>query len=572
MTRPVKIALAFIVAVIGVGAFVLSRQPSRQAAVPIPAAGGSLVASLRSEPTGYNRYVDATAAADLVSLLSHARLVRINRATDELEPALAERWISSADSLTYTLTLRPGVRFSDGSPLSSADVLFTARALYDPRVNSVLAPAMHIGGRPLAFEAPDASTVIVRLPAPYAPGLRLLDNLAILPRHKLEAALDAGRFAEAWRVGTPLSEVVGLGPFVLTEHVAGQRLVFTRNPHYWRRDGTGAPLPYLDRLTVSIVPDQNTEAVRMESGEIDLMSNGDIRPDDYAAFRRAGDQGRLRLLNVGIGLDPNLLWFNLGESSATRAALFRQKAFRQAIAHAVDRDAIVNTVYLGAGVPISGPITPGNKTWYSSAAPVYAFDRARARALLASLGLTDRDGDGLIEDDRGERLRFSLLTQSGHTVRERTAAVIQEQLRQVGISVDVAAVDPGSIRQRWLTGDYDSIYFGVQASSTDPAIGWSDFWFSSGPFHFWNPAQKTPATEWEGRIDALMRRQEAAPTLSERQQLFADVQKIFGEELPAIYFVAPRVTLALSSRVGNPQPALQIPQLLWSADTLRALR
>ena len=110
---------------------------------------------------------------------------------------------------------------------------------------------------------------------------------------------------------------------------------------------------------------------------------------------------------------------------------------------------------------------------------------------------------------------------------------------------------------------------GIQASSTDPSIGMADFWFSSGSFHPWNPGQKSPATEWETRIDDLMHKVATAPTLSERQQLYAQVQKIFGEEQPAIYLVAPRVTLAVSNRVANPQPALQVPQLLWSAETLR---
>jgi peptide/nickel transport system substrate-binding protein len=98
----------------------------------------------------------------------------------------------------------------------------------------------------------------------------------------------------------------------------------------------------------------------------------------------------------------------------------------------------------------------------------------------------------------------------------------------------------------------------------------SELWVSSGAYHFWNPAQKTPATEWEARVDALMREQATARNLADRQRAFAEVQRILGEELPSIYFVAPRVTLATSRRVANPTPAPQIPQLLWSADTLAA--
>jgi peptide/nickel transport system substrate-binding protein len=541
--------------------------PSAELTLP-PVSGGALVASIRSEPGTYNRYVDSSAPTDVLDLLTNARLVRVNRATDQIEPWLAESWTQSPDGLTYRLTLRSGVTFSDGVPFTSADVLFSFRALYDERVASLLATATRPGGKPLEVSAPDASTVVIRLAVPFGPGLRLLDSLPILPRHKLEAALDAGHFADAWGPSKPLGDMAGLGPFVLTEHVSGQRLVLARNPHYWRRASDGTQLPYLDTLTLMIVPDQTTEALRLQAGETDLMSNADLRPEDLAAFTRLQDQGRVRLIDAGIGLDPNMLWFNLAPGGTPHRAWFSTKAFRQAISYAADRQAIANAVYLGAATPISGPVSPGNRTWYSPV-PAYPHDLTKARALLASIGLTDRNGDGMLEDTAGTPVRFSIVTQKGHTIRERTVTVLQEQLRRAGIGVEVVLLDPGTMQQRWQRRDYDAIYYSGQASAIDPAMN-SDFWLSSGAFHFWNPQQKTPATEWERRIDDLMRQQAGAPELAERQRLFAEVQRVMAEELPAIYFVAPRVTLAVSARVANATPAPQIPQLLWSADTLAA--
>ncbi|MEX2662708.1 MAG: ABC transporter substrate-binding protein [Vicinamibacterales bacterium] len=566
MTRALKLAVLLILAaaIVIAGWSLWARRPAPDS--PADTSGGRLIASLRSEPARYNRYVEGSAAADLVSLLTDGRLVRVNRATDVVEPALAERWAQSDDGLTFTLTLRRDVRFSDGAPFTSADVLLSARALYDPAVNSPLASATRIGGKPLVFAAPDPWTVTVTLPAPFAPGLRLLENLPLLPRHKLEGALDAGTFADAWRVGTPLTEITGLGPFMLTEHVSGQRLVFARNPYYWRRDAQGTPLPYLDGITVVIVQDQNTEALRMAAGEIDVMSNADIRPEDIATFTRAADEGRLRLHEVGIGLDPNLLWFNLTEESRDRLAWLHDTRVRQAISHAVNRQAMANTVYLGAAVPIYGPVSPGNRTWHSASAPQWPYDPARAKALLADAGLADTNGDGML-DIGGRPARFSILTQAGNTLRERSASLLQEQLRQVGLAVDIVTLDQGALGQRWMQGAYDSIYFGVQASATDPALN-LDLWLSSGNFHFWNPNQPSPATAWEAEIDDLMHRNAVAATLAERQQLFAEVQRILGEQLPAIYFVAPRVTIAVRPRVRNLTPVLQAPQLLWNAETL----
>ena len=170
-----------------------------------PARGGELLATIRSEPATYNRYVPAgaSAATDVVTFLTQARLVRVNRATDELEPWLAEGWTVSADNQAYTITIRPDLKFSDGQPMTSADVLFSFRAAYDPGVGSLLGSALSVHGKPLDVTAPDARTVVVKFPQPFAPGLRLLDSLPILPKHTLGAALDAGQFQTALGSVTP---------------------------------------------------------------------------------------------------------------------------------------------------------------------------------------------------------------------------------------------------------------------------------------------------------------------------------------------------------------------------------
>lgn len=531
--------------------------------------GGTLVASVRSEPRSFNRFVSHDTTSELVSLLTQAKLVRIDKATQDWEPWLASEVTASSDDTHYTLSLREGITFSDGTPFTSADVLFSLRAVYDPATGSPLSDALRVGGEPLTMEAPDEHTVVVEFPSPFGPGVRLLDNLPILPRHLLEPALDAGTLREAWDLRTAPSAMAGLGPFVLSEYVPGQRLVFARNPRYWRRDGEGRQLPYLDRLVLEIVPDQNVEMLRLEAGEVDLIAS-EIRAEDYATVKRASEQGSLQLVDLGVGLDPSLLWFNLDPTAKAddpRRPWLQSRELRRAISAGVDRQRFADTVFLGAGEPVFGPVTRANREWYADDVPRDQYDPDRARALLASVGLLDRDGDGVLEDEEGAPARFSLLTQKGHTARERGASVLQEDLRQLGIVVDVVTLDPGALFERFARSDYDAMYFGILASDTDPAVN-LDFWLSSGSFHVWHPGQAVPATEWERRIDELMLAQVGTVDPAERKRLFHEVQLIFAREMPAIYFVAPRIFVAMSPSVVNAEPVVLRPQVLWNAERL----
>jgi peptide/nickel transport system substrate-binding protein len=530
--------------------------------------GGNLVVSTRSEPATFNRLRKRDTTTELVGMFIGAKLVRINRATQALEPALAESWTRSDDGRTYRLKLRKGVTFSDGHPFTSADVLFTFDALYDPKAGCELADAVRLDGKDLKVAAPDPLTVVITFPVPFAPGVRILDNVPIQPKHKLQAALESGTFAAAWDLKTPLAEIVGLGPFVPSEYVPGQRLVFTRNPRYYRKAPDGGALPYLDRITMEVVPDQDAQMLRLDAGQLDALDSN-MRPEDYAPLKRAADGGRIKLLDLGMAYDADSLWFNLRPGAYgkdPRAAWLQRDELRHAISLAVDRQAFADTVFLGAGVPAYGPETPANKRWFSPQTPHSSYDPARAKALLASIGLTDHDGR--LADAQGTPVRFALLTQKGKTQLERGAAVIRDDLKQIGIVVDVVALDFKSLVERFLSGaNYDAVYFSVARTDTDPAIN-PDFWFSSGSAHFWNIGQKTPATPWEKQIDDLMGQQIASTDDGRRKQLFDEVQRVFAEHEPVVYFAAPRVFVAMSSRVSNATPALMRPQLLWAADTL----
>ena len=532
------------------------------------ARGGELVVSVRTDPQSFTWFTKRDGTTQLITFLTQARFVRVNRVTQEPEPWLAERWTRSDDGRSYTIALRPGVTFADGQPFTSEDVVFSLEAAYDE--GSVISDSVMVNGKRLQASAPDPRTVVLTFPERYGPGLRILDNLPIIPKHKLEPSLRSGAFGRAWGVGAPIGDLTGLGPFVLSEYVPGQRLVFTRNPHYFRKDANGVQLPYLDRVVVQIVGDQDTEMLRLESGQTDITVT-EVRPEDYAPLRRAADAGRVQLLDLGVAYDPDSLWFNLRPGALAgdpRATWLQRDELRQAISLAVDRQGFVDTVYLGAAVPVWGPITQSNKKWYDGSLPHPPHDPARAKQLLATIGLIDRNGDGTLEDDKGRPARFTLLTQKGLTSLERGATVIRDDLKKIGVVVDIATLEGNAVVKRFLVDQqYDAVYFRVATTETDPAIN-ADYWLSSGSSHVWNLAQKTPATAWEKRIDELMAQQMSALDEGERKRLFDQVQEIFAEHLGVINFAAARMYVGTSTRVANLTPALLRPQLLWSPDSI----
>lgn len=567
MARFLKlVAIAGFIAAVGVTAWLWQSRRNVQSRDTAP-----IVATLRTEPENFNRLVTASAAVDVITNLIHAPLVKLDRQTGTLMPWLAERWESveqaGAAAPSWRLHLRPNIRFSDGTPFTSADVLFTFRALYDERLNSALASGARVDGRPLTVTAENDTTVRIDFPAPYGPGLAMLEAIPMLPRHKLEQPLAEGRFAEAYAASAPPASIIGLGPFIVSEVRAGESMTFARNPHYFRSDDRGA-LPRAEQLIVRIVPDQSAEMVQLESGAADLVTSG-LRAEDLAAFRTLEQQGRVRLHRVGVSLDPNALWFNLKEGAppSVERPWLQRRELRQAISRAVDRKRMIDTVFLGEAEPVITPVTPGHGPWHASDVTPPAHDPAEAARLLASIGLEDRNGDGVREDSAGRPARIAILTQRGHTSRERMSAIVQEDLRKAGIAVDIVPLEPGALIARIGSGDYDAVLFGLQSSAADPAVN-LDFWLPGGAFHFWNPAQATPATEWEATLGSLMERVVRSSDQQERYRAFHDVQRLFAEQLPAIYFAAPRVVTATSARLEGVKPAVMLPHILWLPESL----
>jgi peptide/nickel transport system substrate-binding protein len=536
--------------------------------------GGRLVISLRAEPKTLNPLTAADTTSREVIGAMQADLVHINRATQLTEPALAKSWKISADGLQYTLTLHQGLRFSDGHPLDADDVLFTYRVYLDESVHATQRDLLIVGGKPITVRKVDAQTLVFQLPKPYGVEERLFDGFVILPRHLLEKPYQEGKLSQLWTPSTPPNELAGLGPFRLKEYVAGQKLVLERNPYYWKTDARGNRLPYLNELVFLFVPSADAQVLRFQSGETDLIAR--LGAENFSVLSR--QQRGYTMSDAGPGLEYNFLFFNLndlGEKSSAEIARkqkwFRDVNFRQAISAAVDREAIVRLVYQGRGAALWGPVTPGNHRWVNSSIPHPSRSLDHARALLKEAGFswsTASDGDSILKDPDGKPVEFSILTSSSNADRTKMATLLQDDLKQVGMRVQVVPLEFRSLIDRVTqTKEYDACLLGLASFDADPNSD-LNVWLSSGGTHLWNPSQSHPATTWEAEIDRLMEQQLSTPGYDQRKKLYDRVQEILAEYQPMIFLASPDILAGAKNSIANFHPAVLEPYVLWNVEQL----
>lgn len=534
-------------------------------------AGGRLVVALRSEPKTLNpaMAVDET-SRDVIRCLT-ADLIHINRGSLKTEPSLAKSWNVSRDGRQYTLELRRGLRFSDGEPFTADDVIFSFQVYLDEKVDSSQRDLLVVGGKPIVVVKVDAYTVRFELAQPYAAAERLFDGVAILPRHLLESSYRNGSFSQVWSLSMAPNQFAGLGPFRLKEYVPGQRVVLERNPYYWKADRAGNQLPYLNEVVFLFVPSEDAQVIRFESGDTDVLSR--FSAENFAVLQKQQSVKGYHLDDLGSGLEYNFLFFNLNDLAskglpeiAKKQVWFQDVRFRQAVSAAIDRDGIVRLVYSGRAAPIWDQVTPGNKLWLNEkiAHPARSLDRARQ--LLQSAGFSW--SSGALVDSHGNPVEFSILTSSSNAQRMRMATIIQDDLSQLGMSVQVVPLEFHAMVDRLQNSyNYEAAVMGLVSGDADPTSE-MNVWLSSGETHLWHPNQDKPATPWESEMDGLMQQQLVTLDYAQRKHLYDRVQEIVAEKLPVICLVSPNILVAAANRVGNFRPGILVPYALWNIEQL----
>lgn len=562
---------------------------------PVGEYGANVVETIPGDLATLNPLVNESVAGSAAINRILDSLITLDAESGEVIPNLAKSWEISEDNLQYTFHLREGVHWSDGNPFTAADVVFTWGTFFakeiDPetgepavgedgkvkyRYNSRSTFGQMINGKEPQVEQLDDYTVRFTTPEVYAPFLLFGGGVEILPKHILHDAFEDGTLMDQWSVETAINEpwkIVGLNMFVLESYRPGERIVFARNPNYWKVNPDGQRLPYVERIITKIVQDVNSSNVAFAQGLTDFET---IAPDNVAWVKRGEERFDYTILDMGPSSTTNFIWFNLNPGKTEEGKpyvepykfeWFSDKRFRQAISYGINREGIIRGVYFNRADILNGYVSPKRKFWYNDAIRKYGYLPDESRALFEELGFEYRGKD--LYDAKGNRVEFSIMTNSNNGLRVEMATVFKENMAELGIDVELQFLDFNTIINKTSDSfDYEACMLGLGGGAPDPYAG-KDILMSGGRMHFTNPQQSEPGTEWEARIDELMREIGRHTDVETRKAYFFEVQEIMAEEQPMIFLVSAKDFVGYRNRWQNIEPT-SLGGLTWNMESLWA--
>lgn len=507
-------------------------------------------------PSSYN-FVESNKAYEHQLLgLIHDSLIRYDPVQNEVVPALARTYEVSRDQLTWTFHLREA-QTPEGNKLTADDVVFSFGLFLDARFDNKRRGNLIMKNKQVEATAVDPRTVRFRLPEPFYSFPWAIVNLYVVPKTTFESvAGDVKKFREAVGVQQPeLKYIQGFGPYYVASQDT-QEIRLIRNDKFWDRGDEHSPRPHLSQITLTLRKDPTTNQL-------------DFRQNDDLVYRNVGpteandlkQDTNFEILDLGRGGGCMFFWVNQnpqapwGKSHPNRLKLFQNVAFRRAIAHAIDRQAIIREVFKGYAEPVYGPASPVFR-WVAPEEVLRevtpALDPAAAVAELAKLGVTPGEPDStgkrwLTYEEEGKRVPLEIeirTSRSEEDMRRKTAEAIKSQLEEIGVRVSVVEEQFGDMVMR-LDKTYDYEAAVMQLDGSPDAAVLKFFFESSGPMHFVNPYQKSPATEWERKVDELFERYTTAPDAAAREKAIIEMQKTWVAAQPAFHLYTQKRLVAV---------------------------
>jgi len=556
----------------------------RTSAAEVP----QLVQAILSDPKTFN-YALSQESPNIFGL-TYKGLIETNGLTGEIEPGLAQSWQISNQGKRIIFTLRENLQWSDGSPLTTDDVVFSYNDVYLNEAIPTSARFVLMIGESRALPTVrklDDRRVEFTIPEPFAPFLRST-GLPILPAHVLKPTIDnqdsEGNpiFLSTWGTDTPVEQIVVNGPYQLERYNTTQRVIFKRNPYYWKKDEGGDRLPNIDRIIWQIVESTDTSFLQFRSGSLDLV---EVSPEYFSLLKKEEDRGKFIIHGRQPTLSSVFITFNLNKASRdgkplvdlVKSRWFNNVKFRQAVAYALDRQTMVNNIYRGLGEPQYSNI-PVQSPYYLSpeeGLKIYEFNQEKAQSLLEEAGF-QYNRAGQLEDDRGNLVRFTLLTNAGNKIREALGVQIKQDLSKIGIQVDFQPIAFSTLVDKLgNTLDWDAHIIGFAGGGVEPNNS-ANVWSLDGSLHSFNqqpqpgqpPIQGWRPDPWEQKIADLYIQGAQELEENKRRQIYGEVQQLIKENLPYIYLVNQLSMTAVRDRI-QPIQYSALGGALWNLDELQ---
>lgn len=568
---------------------------------PLTQASG-LILPTPSNPQTFNYPLNQSAYSVFGFL--YEGLLNENGKTGELEPALAESWEVGDGGKKITFTLREGLQWSDGHPLTADDVIFSYQGVYlNDDIPTSFKDILRIGqSRSLPqVKKIDDRRVEFSVQEPFAPFIRYMSGIYILPAHQLKSAVESKspqgepQFLTLWGTDTNPQEIVGNGQYRMVSYTPNQRVIFERNPYFWRRDDQGNPQPYIDKVVFQIIENTDNQLLNFRSGYLDTL---DVKPEAFQILKREEDRGKYTIYNAGPDSSTIFMSFNLNKGKDTqgkpfvnpiKSRWFNNKLFRQAIAYGINREVMKNNIYRGLGDLQHSPL-PVFSPFYLSpeeGLKTYEYNPEKSQQLLEQAGFKCANGQPLdsarfvcgnsqLLDDQGNRVQFTLLASAGNKIREEMSAQIKQDLGKLGIQVDPWSLSFNTYVERLRdTRDWDAYLGGFTGGGVEPHGGYN-IWSVNGTLHTFNQGKQPgesdivgwQVADWEQEIDDLYIKASQELNEEKRKELYGQAQQIIAEQLPFIYMVNPLSFVAIRDRVEgiNYSP---IGGFLWNLYELR---
>ena len=487
---------------------------------PCPMYGGAIIQGSIGDASNLIPMLSSDATSHAVAGMIYNGLVKYDRDLN-LVGDLAQRWEISHGGKKIIFHLRKDVKWTDGVPFTSADVLFGFHRITDPEM-----PTAYAGDFMEVEEAraPDPYTFTVKYKRPFAPALSSWGNIVVLPEHLLKGK----DITKSPLVRHP----VGMGPYKLKEWDTQEKIVLEANPDYF------AGRPCISRFIMRIIPDPATMFLELKSSGIDWMGLSPVQYDrqtNYPDFQKRFKKYKY------LSFSYTYLGYNL------RHPLFRDRRVRQAIASAIDKEEIVRGVLLGYGIPATGPYKP-DAWFYNPHVKRWSGNPERARRLLAEAGWRDSDNDGWLDRD-GKRFSFTVITNQGNESRDKAAQIIQYRLRQVGIEMKIRTLEWTAFINDFIDKRrFEAVILGWTLGQ-DPDI--YDIWHSS----------KTTGKQLNfigyknPDLDRLLEEGRRTFDRAERKRIYFKVQEILAEDQPYTFLYVPMSLPVISSRFKGIEPA-----------------